>query len=133
MSLTKQIAKQVAKEKCNTVELQLGDFVQHSISGITGVVTEISTMGDITLLSIQTMTGRRLTKLNRQEFVLAPKAALFQQIEKIAPSTEVVVMEGVVGDSYTVSQDFALEIESPVETANTSAYGAAAVEEFEFC
>lgn len=70
MSVAQETAKQVEKGTGNKREPKLGDRVQHTLSGIRGTITELSTVDTETLISVTTMAGKVLTKLNRREFVL---------------------------------------------------------------
>lgn len=71
MSLAQQIAKEVVKSTGNARDLKIGDRVLHTVSRIHGTVEEVAVVGSETVVSIRTLSGRRLSKLNRKEFVLS--------------------------------------------------------------
>jgi hypothetical protein len=73
MSTAKQLAKEVRKAKGNALDLQIGNRVIHTLTGILGRVEEVCTYGDQTLVSVRTDKGRLLSKLARQEFQLASR------------------------------------------------------------
>jgi len=77
MSVAKNTAKEIEKLAGNKIALKIGDRVSHRLTGLRGTVEEVATIGDQTLLSVRMppvlpgKEGNLLTKLNRQEFVLA--------------------------------------------------------------
>jgi len=70
MTTAQQVAKQMEKSEGTRLALKTGDRVIHSVTGIRGTVTEVVTIGDQQLVSVRTVQGRLLVKLNRQEFKL---------------------------------------------------------------
>ena len=53
------------------LELKVGQKVAHKLTGITGRIVGIESMGGRTKLTVETVSGRVLKNLDRQEFFLA--------------------------------------------------------------